>query len=43
MPPIYVYIKRTNNRLLLKIKDGWKLEENQKIKKKKEKKKSAVF
>ena len=43
MPPIYVYINRTNNRLVLKIKDGWKLEENQKIKKKKKRKNPLCF
>ena len=43
MPPIYVYINRTNNRLVLKIKDGWKLEENQKTKKKKKRKNPLSF
>ena len=43
MPPIYVYINRTNNRLELKIKDGWKLEENQKTKKKKKRKNPLSF
>ena len=26
IPPIYVYISRNNNRLVLKIKGGYKLE-----------------
>ena len=26
MPPIHVYINRINNRLVFKIKDGYKLE-----------------
>ena len=25
-PPFYIYINRTNNRLVFKIKDGYKLE-----------------
>ena len=26
IPPFYIYINRTNNRLVFKIKDGYKLE-----------------